>query len=140
LPRREEPFEKSIFEKNIRMLKKIVLIAVVIAVALTGYFIWKSYSGSCCADSCAITHSYSMKMSMICEQSCAAEGIDKSKAVAQSMAKAGDYTQCPVSGVVFKINEGNTKLEYGEKMAYTCCETCAGIFNEKPADYSENIN
>jgi hypothetical protein len=121
-------------------MKKIVAVVAVLVVAGAGYFWWRSNSSSCCADGCSASHSYSMKMSMICEHSCAAEGVDKSKAVAQHLAKIGDYTQCPVSGVVFRVTDKSSKIEKGEKTAYTCCETCAGMFNESPDDYLANIN
>jgi hypothetical protein len=121
-------------------MKKIILVAVVLVAAGSGYYVWRSQSSSCCDEGCSKSHSYSMKMSMICEHSCAAEGVDKSKAVAQAAAKVGDYTQCPVSGVVFKVTDESVKIAYHDKTAYTCCGTCAGMFNESPDEYAANLN
>lgn len=114
------------------MKKTIFIISSVFLIAFTGYFIRKST----CHDSC----DYNNKMSMVCEFSCAAKDVDDSKVVAQSKAKIGDYTKCPISGVVFNVTEQSSKISYAGKTAFTCCSTCAEIFNKSPQEYASNMN
>jgi hypothetical protein len=103
-------------------------------VLVSAYVGWSYYSGGC-IGSC-----HNMKMAMICEQSCAADDADKSKAVAQSIAAVGDFTNCPISGVVFQVTSESGHVAHGDKKAYTCCGTCAEIFNASPQEYAVNIN
>ena len=76
---------------------------------------------------------------MVCELSCAAENVDELKLVAQSKAKAGDYTKCPISGVVFLVNDHGSQISHNGKSAFTCCETCAEIFSKSPEEYASNL-
>jgi YHS domain-containing protein len=79
-------------------------------------------------------------MSMVCELSCAAENVDASKLTAQSKAKAGDFTKCPVSGVAFLVNDQSSQISQNGKSVFTCCETCAEIFTKAPDEYVANIH
>ena len=123
-------------------MKKILIILGAVAVTAGGYFAWNSYSASYSAADCSADHcsGYNSKMSMMCEHSCGAKNVDKTKVVAQSHAAVGDFTQCPVSGVVFLVTNESVKIANGDKTAFTCCGTCAQIFNESPGDYLVNIN
>ena len=64
-------------------------------------------------------------MSAACERSCAARDYDKSSVVAQPGAGTGELTRCPVSGVVFKVQKGNSGVAYAGKEWVTCCGSCA---------------
>jgi hypothetical protein len=125
-------------------MKKIILISAAVLAVAAGAFYYVQ-SAKTCGDMCGHqgsekSGSYSLKMSMMCERSCAAQGVDKSKVVAQSAAHVGDYTQCPVSGVVFEVTNESTQVKDGNKQAYTCCANCATMFNEAPKEYLQNIN
>ena len=117
-------------------MKKIAVISVItLAVAVSGFLVWRNFF-SCGNHSC----NYNLKMSLVCEHACAAKNADSKKIVSQANAKTGDYTKCPVSGVIFLVKEDNSKVSYGSKAAFTCCETCAQIFNNSPEEYAANIN
>src|SRR4051812_39050586 len=101
------------------MKKVFIILSAVVVLTTGGFLIWKYTRpvGSCAKENC----DYSDKMSVICEFSCAARDVDEGKIVAQSVAKSGDYTRCPVSGVVFQVTEGSSTIKYGDKKAFTCC-------------------
>lgn len=116
------------------MKKLLILISSSLLIVVAGFFIWKynhNFDSQC---------GYNSKMSMVCEFSCAAKEVDKSKIVAQSKAQIGDCTKCPISGVVFLVSQESKQITYNGKTAFTCCETCAQIFNEFPEKYAANIN
>ena len=116
-------------------MKKIFLISSsTVAVLVVGFFAWQHH------HNCDSASGYSNKMSMACELSCSAKDVDPSKLVAQSKAHVGDYTKCPISGVVFQITNESTQITYENKTAYTCCETCSQIFKDSPKEYAANIN
>jgi|SRR5688572_2159375 len=114
-------------------MKKIFIVSSVLLVAVAGYV--ASMQIFDCASGC----SYDSKMSMICEFSCGAKDVEESKVVAQSKAHAGDFTKCPVSGVVFHVTQESTKIQHEGKSAFTCCGTCAELFKAEPAAYVANL-
>ena len=108
-----------------------------------GFFAFQNYQTGCCFSGmgCSSTSGkYNTKMSMVCELSCAAKDVDKSKLVSQSEAKAGDITNCPISGVAFLVNDQSGKVSHNGKSAFTCCETCAEIFSKSPDEYASNMH
>ncbi len=116
------------------MKKTLIIVSSTVLVMISGFFVYQHYHN--CGSQCG----YDSKMSMVCEFSCAAKDADESKVVAQSKAHIGDYTKCPVSGVVIHVTNESPQIHYEGKSAYTCCETCAQIFNESPAKFAANIN
>jgi len=123
------------------MKRNILITATVLVVAVSGFLAWRNYHTGCCSTSCNSTSdNYNTKMSMVCELSCAAKDVDESKLVAQSIAKAGDFTKCPISGVAFLVNDQSSKINHNGKSVFTCCETCAEIFTKSPDEYSSNIH
>jgi len=114
------------------MKKTVLIISATLLVTFVAFFVWKSTCNSSC--------DYNNKMSVVCEFSCASNDVEPSKIIAQSKAKIGDYTKCPISGVVFNVTEESSKISYEGKSAFTCCATCAQIFNQSPAEYVSNIN
>jgi len=125
-------------------MKKPIFIAilVVLVVTVASYGVWNGFIAdkTCCSGkSCAQEGSYSSKMSFVCEMSCAARDVDPSKVIANSEAKPGDFTQCPVSGVVFSVTESASKISYKGKDYHTCCGTCAGMFAESESDFTANL-
>src|SRR3989442_13338841 len=97
------------------MKKSIIIIALAVIAAVSGFTVWKysSVRNSSCTKTCEIkSGSYNLKMSLCCERACAAKNVDVSKVVAQLKAKVGNYTKCPVSGVVFLVTEQSSKVSY----------------------------
>ena len=114
------------------MKRTIIIISSTLLVAFAGFIVWKSTCSKLC--------DYNNKMSVVCEYSCAAKDVDPSKVVAQSLAKIGNYTKCPISGVVFSITDESSKVNYKGKTAFICCATCSQLFDQSPAEYVSNIN
>ena len=71
-------------------------------------------------------------MAGVCQKACAVQNYDPNDVVDQATAKIGDLTQCPVSGVVFKVTENSSVVRYEDQELFTCCATCAGIFEKDP--------
>jgi len=78
------------------------------------------------------TGNYAAVMSGVCEKACGLQKYDVSTVVDQAEAMVGDITRCNVSGVAIKINESTSTLNYRGQQYYTCCATCAGIFEKDP--------
>jgi len=75
-------------------------------------------------------------MSGPCRFSCAAsQPYEAAEVVAQPGVQAGALTQCPVSGVVFTVDEErpHVKIETGDYVL--CCDGCAQRFQKDPARY-----
>lgn len=114
------------------MKKAFIIIGSLAVVLVASFYIWQYQRGGCC--------DFNNKMSVICEFSCAAKDVDESKIKPQATAKTGEFARCPVSGVVFEVNEGSPLVIYEDKSAYTCCQTCEGLFNETPKQFAANIH
>lgn len=117
-------------------MKKKLFIIIPSLVFLVGVatLVWRHY-GNCSGD----CH-YDAKMSWVCEMNCAAKNYDKNKVVANSKAKPGDLTKCPVSGVVFTIVEGSGTIRHNDITYHTCCGTCANMYAEDSVKYATNFN
>lgn len=53
----------------------------------------------------------------------------------QPGACAGNLTQCPVSGVVFAVDEGRPHVRIGQAEYVTCCDKCAQKLKRDPGRY-----
>ena len=86
------------------------------------------------SSSCEVTSGTDLAsvMAGVCQKACAVQSYDPKDVVDQSTAKAGDLTRCPVSGVVFKVTENSAVVSHEDKELFTCCSTCAGIFDKDP--------
>lgn len=75
-------------------------------------------------------------MAAICEAGCAAR-IDYAPedVVAQPGAQVGDLAQCPVSGVVFAVQEGQPTFEVAGEVWFTCCGMCQERARAEPARF-----
>lgn len=72
----------------------------------------------------------------ICQAGCAAQfDYDEADVVAQPGAKVGDLTRCPVSGVVFVVQEDQPRYGSNGQTWYTCCAMCLGKLQEKPSRF-----
>lgn len=78
------------------------------------------------------TGNYASAMSGACEKACGLQKYDPTALVAQAAAKEGDITRCIVSGVAIKVTEYTHKINYQGQEFYTCCATCAGVFEKEP--------
>ena len=68
-----------------------------------------------------------------CQFSCATKvEHDAADLVPQPGVKAGQHTRCPVSGVVFAVDESRPRVQLAAHDYATCCETCAGKLRETP--------
>ena len=74
-------------------------------------------------------------MSAGCQGACAVSSFAEADVSHQPGAKAGEITQCPVSGVVFTVRENNPGYEHEGTDFYTCCGACAGILAGNPARF-----
>jgi copper chaperone len=72
----------------------------------------------------------------ICQAGCAAKfDYDPADVVAQPGAKVGDLTRCPVSGVVFQVQEDQPRYDANGATWFTCCGMCLGKLQESPARF-----
>ena len=122
-------------------MRNIIIIAAVLLIITGSYFTWqKYYTAEVCSKGCEEkTGEYNLKMSLVCEHSCAAKNINETQIVSQKIAKVGDYTRCPVSRVTFLVTNGSVRVKKDKKSAFTCCGTCANLFDESPDEYVKNI-
>lgn len=69
-----------------------------------------------------------------CELSCATKlAYEENDVIAQPGAKIGDFTRCPVSGVVFVVNDRSSRRQVDGRDVFVCCESCAQRFQLDPA-------
>ena len=75
-------------------------------------------------------------MSGVCRFACATKlKYDATDVIAQPGAKSGRLTQCPVSGVVFVVDEKRPHLRVADKEYVACCGNCAAKLRGDPAHY-----
>jgi YHS domain-containing protein len=72
-------------------------------------------------------------MSVMCERACAAKvEYRDDQVVSQPGARPGDLTRCPVSGVVFLVQQENSRHSQRGRTWFTCCETCTAKLRKNP--------
>lgn len=75
-------------------------------------------------------------MSGVCRFSCATqEAVDEVSLVAQPGARAGDLTRCPVSGVVFAVDQDRPAVHVAAADYVVCCAECAGKLAKEPGNF-----
>lgn len=81
-----------------------------------------------------LTGEFDSTMSGACEGTCS---IKRDGNVAsQPGAVISGLTQCPVSGVIFEVKEGNASYTIaGGERVYTCCGSCLSRLEAAPAKY-----
>lgn len=68
-----------------------------------------------------------------CQFACATKAShDPKLVIAQPGARDGKLTQCPVSGVVFKVDAKRPHIRVGADSYVTCCDTCAEKLRKNP--------
>lgn len=68
-----------------------------------------------------------------CQFACATKSkYDASAVIAQPGAKSGKLTQCPVSGVVFKVDAERPHVHVSSDDYVTCCGKCAEKLRKNP--------
>jgi len=74
--------------------------------------------------------------SEVCEGACSAP-VDAGAVtlVAQPGVAPGDYTRCPVSGVVFSVQPDQAHFAYRGAEYFTCCDGCARMLAREPGRY-----
>jgi hypothetical protein len=83
-----------------------------------------------------IAGNFDAAMSGVCRFSCATKLKYKSKdVIAQPGAVAGRLTQCPVSGVVFKVDASRPRVRVSRDEYVTCCDKCAHKLKANPRRY-----
>ena len=71
-----------------------------------------------------------------CGFACAAQApFDAKDVVAQPGAVAGRLTRCPVSGVVFVVDQGRPHVRLGAEEYVTCCDRCTRKLVRDPRHY-----
>jgi hypothetical protein len=75
-------------------------------------------------------------MSSVCRFGCATTApYDSKDVVAQPGASSGSLTQCPVSGVVFVVDESRPVVATAGDSYVTCCDKCATKLKREPAHF-----
>lgn len=88
---------------------------------------------ACASDHGAALGQFDPVMSGVCRFSCATkEKVDEASLVAQPGAKTGDLTRCPVSGVVFAVDDGRPAVHLASGDYVVCCGECAGKLAKHP--------
>ena len=71
-----------------------------------------------------------------CRFACATKAkFDARSVVAQPGAKDSKLTQCPVSGVVFRVDAKRPHVRVGVDEYVTCCDTCAEKLRNNPRQF-----
>lgn len=123
----------------------LIALGVVALVATGGYPLRaavRCHSGQATATQAAsagkVAGRFDPLMSGVCRFSCAEKAkYDPARLVAQPGAseKPGVLTQCPVSGVVFHVDDRRPRALSGDDEYVFCCDKCALKFAERPARY-----
>lgn len=100
--------------------------------AIGGYAVTKT-----CGHSKGSAIAFDPVMSSACRFSCATQQPYEEKDVApQPGAKMGQLTRCPVSGVVFAVDEGRPRLRHARADYVFCCDRCAAKFQKHPERFT----
>ena len=71
-----------------------------------------------------------------CQFGCAIQAkYDTRDVIAQPGAKTGKLTQCPVSGVVFKVDGKRPRVRHGKDEYVMCCDQCAAKLRKNPGQF-----
>ena len=107
-------------------------------------------SGACADESCSpggeaapvaapggkLTGRFDPAMSGVCRFACATQAPFAARdVIAQPGAVAGHLTQCPVSGVVFVVDEARPHVRLETAEYVTCCDRCARKLMADPRRY-----
>jgi YHS domain-containing protein len=77
------------------------------------------------------------EMAGVCQRSCATHApYDEADVAAQPGAAVGQLTRCPVSGVVFTVDQNGTAVTHGGRTWYLCCGGCERKFRQDPARFT----
>jgi hypothetical protein len=88
------------------------------------------------ADPGKATGSFDATMSGVCRFSCAAQQPYEAKdVVPQPGAVAGRLTRCPVSGVVFEVDDQRPRVALASGEYVLCCDRCAEKLKKDPARF-----
>jgi hypothetical protein len=80
--------------------------------------------------------SFDPKMSGVCRFSCAAsQPFEMADLTVQPGVALGALTQCPVSGVVFEVDEGRPRVSIETGDYVLCCDGCASKFRKEPGRF-----
>lgn len=82
------------------------------------------------------TGSFDRRMSGVCRFSCAAPQAHQDRDVMPQPGVAnGMLTQCPVSGVVFVVDERRPRIALVTGEYVLCCDGCAGRLSKNPGRF-----
>jgi hypothetical protein len=88
------------------------------------------------SDPAGATGEHDPTMAAACRFSCAAhEPFDEKDVVAQPGVVDGRLTRCPVSGVVFRVDQARPRVRLARGEYVVCCETCAGKLERHPEQF-----
>jgi hypothetical protein len=92
-------------------------------------------SDACAPASGKVSGNFDAAMSGVCRFACATKvAFDAKDVVAQPGAVAGKLTQCPVSGVVFAVEDSRPHVRLDDEYV-TCCDKCADKLKANPSHY-----
>ncbi len=93
-------------------------------------------AAACEAPKGKLTGRFDAVQSGVCRFACATRlKYDPKDVMAQPGAKSGQLTQCPVSGVVFAVDQARPRVRYGGNEYVTCCDRCATKLRQTPRHY-----
>ncbi len=82
------------------------------------------------------TGSFDARMSGVCRFSCAApQAYDEKDVALQPGVADGLLTRCPVSGVVFVVDDQRPRVALATGEYVLCCDGCAGRFRKHPGRF-----
>ena len=93
-------------------------------------------AAACDAPKGKVAGNFDPAMSGVCRFACATKlEYDPKDVLAQPGAKPGRLTQCPVSGVVFMVDEHRPRVKYASETYVMCCDRCAEKLKHDPHHY-----
>ena len=82
------------------------------------------------------TGAFDPTMSGVCRFSCAAQQpFEEKDVVPQPGAVAGRLTRCPVSGVVFEVDDQRPRVAWASGEYVLCCDRCAEKLKKDPGRF-----
>ena len=93
-------------------------------------------AAACDAPNGKIAGNFDLAMSGVCRFACATKlKYEPKDVLAQPGAKLGRLTQCPVSGVVFVVDDHRPRVKYAGGNFVMCCDRCAEKLRHDPHHY-----
>ncbi|GEM_PF-5277683 len=110
------------------MKRKIIIISGISLLLFIAYFFWQANRAGGIDEI----------VKSVCAENCHYYGTDYSgekDLTMQPGAQIGNFTLCPVSKVVIKVNEASLFIENKKGKYYVCCNICWQLAENNPEKY-----